>query len=284
MATLEAADGFRTVNPSAVSGDWRRTVYLAITLALTELKVRFFDSALGYLWSLMRPLMFFGVLYLVFNQIIRAGDTIDFYPVVLLMGIVLYTFLSEATGDSVESMIKHEGLIRRVAFPRLVIPLAVTVTAAFNLLMNLIVVFVFMALSGVAVRWTWLELPVLLCLLLALALGISLLLSVLYVRFRDIKPVWGVVLQAMFYATPILYPIEVVRKQFPEAVSYVMCNPLAAINQQIRYAVLDPTAPSAGQAIGGSGRLLIPLAIVAATFAFGLWCFARMAPAIAEEL
>ncbi|MEA2195445.1 MAG: type transport system permease protein [Solirubrobacteraceae bacterium] len=284
MATLEAADGFRIVKPSAVSGDWRRTVYLAVTLALTELKVRFFDSALGYLWSLMRPLMFFGVLYLVFNQIIRAGDTIDFYPVVLLMGIVLYTFVAEATGDSVESMIKHESLIRRVAFPRLVIPLAVTVTAVFNLLMNLIVVFVFIALAGVEIRWTWLELPVLLALLMALSLGIALLLSVLYVRFRDIKPIWQVVLQATFYATPILYPVEVVRQHYPGAVHYVMCNPLAAINQQIRYAVLDPTAPSAGQAIGGVGRLAVPLAIIVVMFVAGLVCFVRMAPTIAEEL
>jgi ABC-2 type transport system permease protein len=284
MATLEAADGFRTVTPSAVSGDWRRTVYLAVTLAATELKVRFFDSALGYLWSLMRPLMFFGVLYLVFNQIIRAGDTIDFYPVVLLMGIVLYTFVAEATGDAVESMIKHESLIRRVAFPRLVIPLAVTVTAAFNLLMNLVVVFVFMVLSGVQVRWTWLEMPVLIALLAALALGIALLLSVLYVRFRDIKPVWQVVLQAAFYATPILYPIELVRERYPEALAYVMSNPLAAINQQMRHAILDPTAPTAAAAIGGTGRLLIPLGIIAGLFVAGLVCFVRMAPTIAEEL
>jgi ABC-2 type transport system permease protein len=284
MATLEAADGFRTVRPSAVSGDWRRTVYLAVTLALTELKVRFFDSALGYLWSLMRPLMFFGVLYLVFNQIIRAGGTIEFYPVVLLMGIVLYTFLAEATGDAVESMIKHESLIRRVAFPRLVIPLAITVTAVFNLLMNLVVVFVFILLAHVRVRWTWLELPVLLSLLVALALGIALLLSVLYVRFRDIKPIWQVLLQAAFYATPILYPVEVVRQHYPAAVTYVMCNPLAAINQQIRYAVLDPTAPSAGEAIGGVWRLLVPMAIIVLTFVAGLVCFVRMAPSIAEEL
>jgi len=284
MATLEATDDFRVVRPSAVSGDWRRTVYLAVTLALMELKVRFFDSALGYLWSLMRPLMFFGILYLVFNQIIRIGDAIEFYPVVLLMGIVLYTFVAEATGDAVESMIKHEGLIRRVAFPRLVIPLAVSVTAVFNLLMNLTVVFVFIAVSGVEIRWTWLELPVLLALLMALALGIALLLSVLFVRFRDVKPIWQVVLQATFYATPILYPIEVVREKYPEALVYVMCNPLAAINQQIRYAVLDPTAPSAAEAIGGVGRLAVPIAIIVATFIAGLVCFVRMAPTIAEEL
>ncbi|HEX6390872.1 MAG TPA: ABC transporter permease, partial [Solirubrobacteraceae bacterium] len=146
------------------------------------------------------------------------------------------------------------------------------------------VVFVFLALAGVQVRWTWLELPVLLVLLMALALGIALLLSVLYVRFRDIKPVWQVVTQAMFYATPILYPIEVVRQHYPEAVAYAMCNPLAAINQQIRYAVIDPTAPSAAAAIGGAGRLAIPLAIIVVTFVAGLVCFVRMAPTIAEEL
>lgn len=284
MASIDATAGFRTVTPSAVSGDWRRTVYLSFTLAFTELKVRFFDSALGYFWSLIRPLLFFGVLYVVFNQIIRLGDEIGFYPVVLLMGIVLYTFVAEATGDAVESMIKHQTLIRAVAFPRLVIPLAVTVMAAFNLLMNLIVVFVFMAIAGVDVRWTWLELPFLVGLLVILALGVALLLSVLYVRYRDIKPIWQVVLQALFYGTPILYPVEVITRRYPEALKYVMCNPLAAINQQVRYAVIDPAAPSAAAAIGGFGRLIVPLAIIAALFVAGLVCFARMAPRIAEEL
>jgi ABC-2 type transport system permease protein len=284
MAAADVTTEFRTVSPSALSGDWRRTVYLAFTLAVTELKVRFFDSALGYLWTLIRPLLFFGVLYLVFSQLIPLGDEIEFYPVVLLMGIVLYTFVSEATGDAVESMVKHESLIRRVAFPRLVIPLAVTVTAAFNLLMNLIVVFGFMAINRVPIRWTWLELPFLLGLLIVLALGIALLLSVLYVRFRDIKPIYGVFLQALFYMTPILYPVEAIIKRYPEMAKWVMCNPLAAVNQQVRYAMLDPTAPSAGAAIGGSGRLLAPLAIIAALFVAGLVCFARMAPRIAEEL
>jgi ABC-2 type transport system permease protein len=284
MAAADVTTEFRTVSPSALSGDWRRTVYLAFTLAVTELKVRFFDSALGYLWSLMRPLLFFGVLYLVFSQLIPLGDEIEFYPVVLLMGIVLYTFVSEATGDAVESMVKHESLIRRVAFPRLVIPLAVTVTAAFNLLMNLIVVLGFMAINQVPIRWTWLELPFLLGLLIVMALGIALLLSVLYVRFRDIKPIYGVFLQALFYMTPILYPIEAIIKRYPEMAKWVMCNPLAAVNQQVRYAMLDPTAPSAAAAIGGVWRLLVPLGIIGALFAAGLVCFARMAPRIAEEL
>lgn len=274
----------RFVTPGAVGGDWRRMAYLSVMLAYTELKVRFFDSALGYLWSLMRPLLMFGVLYLVFNEIVRAGSGIEFYPAVLLSGIVLYTFFAEATGDAVESVIKHETLVRRVAFPRLVIPLSVTLTSAFNLLMNLVAACFFMVLSGVTPHWGWLELPLLLAVLAVFALGIAMLLSVLFVRFRDVKPIWQVVLQALFYATPILYPIEAIQQHAPKLAEAAMFNPLAAIIQQFRHAVIDPSAPSAAEAIGGAVWLLVPGGIIAALFALGLWVFARMAPTIAEEL
>ena len=119
---------------------------------------------------------------------------------------------------------------------------------------------------------------------MVLAIGVALLLSVLYVRFRDIKPIYGVFLQALFYMTPILYPVEAIIKRYPEMVKWVMCNPLAAVNQQVRYAVLDPTAPSAGAAIGGTWRLLAPVGLIGVLFVAGLVCFARMAPRIAEEL
>jgi len=145
---------FRVVSPSAIAGDWRRVFYLSTLLAWTDLKVRFFDSALGYLWSLMRPLLFFGVLYAVFSEIVRIGSGIQYYPAVLLSGIVLYTFFSESTNDAVQSVLKHEALVRKVAFPRLVIPLSGTLIAGFNLLMNLLAALFFMVLSGVVPRPT----------------------------------------------------------------------------------------------------------------------------------
>jgi ABC-2 type transport system permease protein len=284
MASVSAPIEYREVAPSAVGGDWRRLLHLAVMLSYTELKVRFFDSALGYLWSLMRPLLFFGVLYVVFNEIVRAGSGIEHYPAVLLMGIVLYTFFAEASGDSVESVIKHESLVRRVAFPRLVIPLSVTFTAAFNLLMNLLAAFVFILAAGVTPHWTWLELPVALVVLFAFALGTAMLLSVLFVRFRDVKPIWSVVTQALFYATPILYPIETVQQHYPKLAEWVLFNPLAAVNQQVRHAVIDPNAPTAAAVMGGTAKLLIPLGIVVAVFVVGLIVFSRMAPRIAEDL
>ena len=279
-----ALEPLRDISPSALDGDWRRMFHLARTLAVTELRVRFFNSALGYLWSLMRPLLFFGVLYVVFSQIVRAGAGIHYYPAVLLSGIVLYTFVAEATGDGVESLVRNESMVRRVAFPRLVIPLAVTLTAAFNLVMNLTAALFFMALAGVSLHWTWIEAPLILALLFVLAQGLVMLLSVQYVRYRDVQPIWGVVVQAFFYLTPILYPIEAIEHRNPQLAHLAMCNPLAAIIQQFRHAVIDPTAPSAAEAIGGTWRLLIPLGIIAGLFALGLWVFSRRAPSIAEEL
>jgi ABC-2 type transport system permease protein len=275
---------FRVVSPSAIAGDWRRVFYLSTLLAWTDLKVRFFDSALGYLWSLMRPLLFFGVLYAVFSEIVRIGSGIQYYPAVLLSGIVLYTFFSESTNDAVQSVLKHEALVRKVAFPRLVIPLSGTLIAGFNLLMNLLAALFFMVLSGVVPRASWLELPALLALLMALALGVSMLLSVLYVRFRDIDPIWQVITQALFYATPILYPVEVIAARYPKLAQLAMWNPLAAIIQQFRHAVIDPTAPSAAAAIGGTVWLLIPLGIVFGLLALGWVTFNRMSPKVAEQL
>ena len=274
----------RSVAPTALGGDWRRMMHLATTLAATELRVRFFNSALGYLWSLVRPLLFFGVLYAVFSQIVRAGSGIEYYPAVLLCGIVLHTFFAEATGDGVDALIRHESMIRRVAFPRLVIPVAVTLTAAFNLVMNLLAAVLFLTIAGASPHWTWLEAPLILALLFVFAQGLVMLLSVGFVRFRDVQPIWQVCIQILFYVTPILYPIEAVEKRNADLAHVVMANPLAAINQQFRHAVIDPSAPSAAAAIGGTGRLLIPLGIIVGTFALGLWVFSRRAPGIAEEL
>ena len=275
---------YRMTGPSAFAGDPRRFLHLTATLALTDYKLRFFGSVLGYFWGLMRPLMLFGVLYLVFSKVFGVGKEVKDYPVQLLAGMVLYLFFSEATGNGVTSVIDRENLVRKIQFPRLVVPAAVVLTAFFNLLLNLVVVTIFVFASGVRVRWTWLELPLLLVLLLVFATGFAMLLSALYVPFRDMKPIWDVVLQILFYATPVLYPIELLAKKNGTIAHIAMCNPLAAIIQQLRYAVIDPGSASAGVAIGGWTRLLIPLGILVGVFVLGLWVFNRMAPRIAEEL
>ena len=271
--------------PSATSGDWRRFYYLTRTLAVMDFKVRFYDSALGYLWTLMKPLLSFGVLYVVFSLIVRIGDGVDYYASMLISGIVLFFFFSESTNKGVTCVLDSEKLVRKIHFPRMVIPLSVVLTHTFFLLLNFVAVVVFFRIDGVQeIGWSWLELPVLLILLFLFTVGVTMVLSVLYVVARDLKPIWEVVSQALFYLTPVLFPISHVAEQDERIAQLLMCNPLAVITQQARHALIDPAQPSAAEAIGGAPRLLIPFAILVGTFLFGLWLFNRMAPRIAEEL
>jgi ABC-2 type transport system permease protein len=276
------AFGRRIRGPSALGGDWRRFLNLTWTLAVTEFKLRFFGSVLGYLWQLMRPLMLFGVLYLVFTEFVRIGQGVPHFPVVLLLGIVLFTFFAEGTGGAVSSLVDRENMVRKIHFPRMVIPLAVVLTAYFNLLLNLIAVAIFAVASGVEPRLAWLEFPLLLLVLGIWSVGLSMLLSALFVRFRDVKPIWEVVVQALFYASPVIYPIEEIPN--PKWGEIVMCNPLATILEQTRHAVIDPGAPSALEAIGPDGRILIPIVLIVLSVALGFWLFNREAPRIAEQL
>jgi ABC-2 type transport system permease protein len=281
MSTHAAGAPLREVRgPSALGGGPRRFFDLLWLMSVTEFKRVYFGTVLGYLWSLVRPLMLFAVLLFVFTKIFRVGSGVPNYPVLLLLGIVLFTFFSEATQNAVTSVAVQEGVVRKTQFPRLVIPLAIVLTAVFNLLLNLIVVFAFILAWGVDPTWTWLLLPVALALLFALTTAVSMILSVLYVRFRDVLIIWTVVSQVLFYATPILYPIEIV----PESYRHVIfVNPLAPIFEQIRVWVLDPSAPTAVDVVGVAG--LIPAAVIfVGACVLGVWAFNREAPRIAEEL
>jgi ABC-2 type transport system permease protein len=272
----------RVIGPSALGGSWRRFVYLSMTLAVTDFKLRFFGSALGYLWQLMRPLLLFGVLYFVFSHFIKIGEAVPFYPVVLLSNILLFTFFQDGTG-AVSSVVDREALVRKIHFPRMAIPVATVLTAALNLALNAIVILAFALASGVDVRLSWLEIPLLLSILVVFILGLAMLLSAAYVRYRDVKPMWEVALQLLFYGSPVIYALETI--DVSDTVRQLLSlNPVAMILQQYRHAVIDPTAPSAAAMAGGVEMLAIPLGIVVGTFALGYWYFNRAAPRIAEEL
>jgi ABC-2 type transport system permease protein len=268
--------------PSALGGSFRRFAYLAATLALTDFKLRFFGSALGYLWQLVRPLLLFGVLYLVFTRFVKIGGEVAFYPVLLLTNIVLFTFFQEGT-SAVTSLVDRESLVRKIQFPRAAVPVAVVLTAAFNLALNSVVIFCFALASGVRPHWTWVQAPILIAALAAFVIGLAMLLSALYVRYRDVKPIWEVAVQLLFYATPVIYAIETI--DVPEKIKQLlMLNPLAMILEQFRYAVIDPAAPSAAEAAGGVLWLFIPGGLIIAAVVAGWIVFQRAAPRIAEEL
>jgi ABC-2 type transport system permease protein len=278
---IRAAGGRRIKGPSAFTGDARRALNLTWTLAFLEFRLRFFGSVLGYVWQLGRPLLMFGVLYVVFVEIVELGAGIPYYASALLTSIMLYQFFGEATGGAVTAVLARENLVRKIHFPRIVIPMAVVVTALLTLAANSLAIAVFVVAQGVPVRASWLVAIPVIGFLIVFAVGLAMLLSALFVRYRDVQPIWEVALQALFYATPILYPIG----EVPDSVEpIIMASPLAAVIQQIRHSVFDPSQPSAADALGGPVYLLVPLAIGIGTFVVGLWVFNRTAPAVAEEL
>lgn len=275
--------------PGATSGDWRRFWHLTFNIARMQWKLRFFGSALGYLWQLVRPLLLFLVLYVFFTQIAHVGSTggpdYHYYGAQLLASIVLFTFFGEATMTAVRGVVDNEALVRKIQFPRLVIPLSIVLLAVFNLSLNLIVVMVFALLAGVRPMLTWLELPLIIGMMVFLCTGIAMLVSALFVYFRDIQPIWEVLNQVIFYASPIIIPIGSVKHAVsPTLFHLYMLNPLAVAFQEFRHAIINHATPSAAALLGSYAALLEPLAIVALIFGLGLWVFNRIAPRVAEDL
>lgn len=260
----------------------RRFLELAFTLAVSEFKLRYFGSALGYLWSLLRPLMLFAVLYFVFTRVVRLGADVPHYPVYLLMAVVFFTYFSETTGGAVGSLVGQASLIRKVRFPLAVIPASIALSAAFNLVLNLVVVFGFVLATGVAPRLTWLELPLILAMLAVSVMGISMILAALYVRYRDVGQIWSVLTQVIFYASPIIYTIEFLPERLDRVL--MVANPLVPVIQQGRHAILDPDAPAIGGVMGGFPELLAPFVTITGLFLLGLWLFRREAPSVAENV
>jgi ABC-2 type transport system permease protein len=258
----------------------RRFTELTLTLAITRFKLRYFGNVLGYFWTLAKPLLLFGVLYLAFTEIIRFGGSIAHYPAYLITAIVLFTYFQEATGGAVSSLVDNSSLVQKIPMPLLAIPLSISLNAAFNLALNLIAVMVFVIASGVEVRWSWLELPALLAVLIVLSTAVATILAYLYVRFRDMGPIWEVISQLLFWGTPVVYTIDFVRNDLLRHV--MMMNPLAVIETEMRHAVIDSSAPTAATAIGGAAWLLVPTGIVAAIVGLSVLLHRRAAPRIAE--
>ena len=299
MSTLDYADlGEPIRGPSALAGDWRRFWHLTFTIARTEFKLRFYGSVLGYVWTFMRPLLMFGVLLVVYS-LGKLGSGIKDYPVMLLSGIVLFTFFTEATAGAVASVVARESFVRKIQFPRLAIPLAVVLTALFNLAVNFVPIIIFTAAEGVRPRLSWLELPLIVSVLIVFAMGLAMLLSALYVRARDIAPIWDVVIQVLFYVSLLLIPIEKIGAHGRSLLHIWMLNPVADIMEQYRHAFIGQNPPippshpypgwhfggsSAAAAIGGYGELAIPMGFVVLVFVLGFVVFNRSAPHIADNL
>jgi ABC-2 type transport system permease protein len=274
--------------PRALSDDWTRFWHLTVNIAVMQWRTRFFGSALGYVWQLVRPLLLFGVLYLFFtvvNHVGGSGASNRFYGTQLLGSIVLFTFFQEATLNAVGGVVGNEPLVRKIQFPRMVIPLSNVLLATFNMSLNMVVVLIFALIQGVRPMVSWVEFPLIVGFLIVFATGLAMFLSALYVYLRDLAPIWEVVLQVLFYASPVIIPFASIQaKLSPALVHIYMFNPLAVVLQQFRHAMVTSATPSASYALGSGALLVIPIVIVVAVFLTGFWVFNRIAPRVAEDL
>lgn len=263
---------------------YRYSAIILKQLVVTDFKLRYKGSVLGYLWTLLRPLALFAVLYVVFVNFLRFGDEIPHYPVYLLLGVVLWSYFVEVTVNGVTAIVGKGDLMRKLSFPRYVVVLAGSFSALINLVINLLVVLVFAIINGVDFTWSIAWLPLIVAELFVLSLGMSFLLSALYVRFRDINYVWEVLIQAGFYLTPILYPLSMVEKFSEFASRFLLLNPMAQIIQDARYTLVTPKTDTVYSVFAGSGYWLIPFAIVAFVAIASAVYFRKKSPTFAEEI
>jgi ABC-2 type transport system permease protein len=260
---------------------YRYSLILLRQLVITDFKLRYQGSVLGYLWSLLRPLALFAILYVVFDHFLKFGDAIPNFPIYLLVGIVLWNYFVEVTSGSVSAIVGKGDLIRKINFPKYVIILAGSFSALINLAINSVVIAVFIAISDVEIRSTIVFLPILIFELFVFSLGAAFFLSALFVRFRDINYIWEVVIQGAFYATPILYPLSLIPEQ---AAKILMLNPMAQIIQDVRYVLVTPETQTIAQVYGTRWIRLVPLAMAAILVIIAVWYFRSRSKYFAEEV
>jgi ABC-2 type transport system permease protein len=253
-------------------------------LIVTDFKLRYQGSALGYLWSLLKPLFLFAILYVVFGMFLRFGSSIEHFPIYLLLGIVLWSFFTEATTQGLQAIVSRGDLIRKINFPKYIIVISGTVSALINLLLNLLVVLTFLFIGGVDLKWEILWFPLILLELYMLALALAFFLGAAYVKFRDISYIWEVGLQAAFYATPILYPITEVIAKSEAAAQVMMLNPVAQIIQDARWTVVTQQTTTLYDLVKNPWFVAIPFAIVVLAIIGASIYFKRSSKYFAENI
>lgn len=250
-------------------------------LVRTDFKLRYQGSVLGYAWSLLKPLLMFAIMYVVFVRFLKIGADIQHYPVYLLLGIVLWNFFAEMTGQSLSSIVARGDLIRKIKIPRWIIVASASVSALINLGLNLIVIAVFVVINGVDLTWNVLLFPLSLLEIYVLALGLSFFLAAAFVKLRDLSNIWDVIMQAGFYLTPVLYPLSMIPNVVFQKI--LILNPMAQAIQDARYSVVTRESVTSWSLLH-DWKVLIPIAIVCAAVVVGAVYFKNTSKYFAEDL
>ena len=262
----------------------RKNRILLKELTKTDFKLRYQGSVLGYLWALLRPLMMFAILYVVFCKLLRFGNEIPHYPVYLLTGTTMWSFFTECTSQGIQAIVGRGDLIRKVNFPKYIVVVSSTLTAVINVLINLVVIVIFAFINGVTPSWTWFLVPLLMFELYLLSLGISFFLGAINVKYRDVTSIWDVCIQALFYAVPIIYPVSMISASSPLAAKVILLNPIAQIIQDIRYCLITHETVTVWNYLEVDWVKIVPFAIVFVILVIGSLYFRSRSKRFAEEI
>ena len=269
---------------------YRYSLILLRELVRTDFKLRYQGSVLGMMWSVLKPLMLFAIMYVVFVRFLKFGANIPHFAVSLLLAQTLWGFFQETASQGMMAIVGRGDLLRKIKFPKYIVVVSSSVSAFINLVISLVIVALFMLINGVPLRWTMLIFPIVVVELYIFSLGVAFILSSMYVKFRDICHIWDVFMQMWFYVTPIIYPISMIANAGTPAMmtiaKVIMLNPLAQIIQDARYTLIGKTDTVWSLIGSGPWSLLklIPVLSVIATFALGVVIFKRASKTFTEEL
>lgn len=262
----------------------RKNRILLKELTRTDFKIRYQGSVLGYLWALLRPLMMFAILYVVFAKLLRFGGDIPHYPVYLLCGTTMWSFFTECTSQGIQAMVNRGDLIRKICFPKYIVVVSATLTAVINMLINLVVIIIFALINGVTPSLTWLLVPFSILELYILSLGISFLLGAINVKYRDITSIWDVIIQALFYAIPIIYPISMIASSSVTAAKIILLNPISQAIQDIRYNLITPETITTWNYINNHFFQILPVIAVIIILILASLYFRKKSKFFAEDI
>ncbi|MBR3230836.1 ABC transporter permease [Candidatus Saccharibacteria bacterium] len=261
----------------------RKNRILLKELTKTDFKLRYQGSVLGYLWALLRPLMMFAILYLVFAKLLKIGSDIPHYPVYLLCGTTMWSFFTECTSQGIQAIVTRGDLLRKISFPKYVVVVSATLTAVINMLINLVVIIIFALINGVTPSFSWLLVFPAIFELYLLSLGLAFLLGSINVKYRDITSIWDVLVQALFYAVPIIYPISMIASTSTLAAKIILLNPISQTIQDIRFGLITHETITTWNYIHNPA-VVVPMILTFIVLVFGAIVFRKKSKFFAEEV
>jgi len=257
--------------PNSLKEIWNRRS-LILTLAINDVKLRYKNSFLGFIWTLLEPLLMLTILFFIFSNVIR-GD-IENYPLYLLLGLIMWYMFSRATTMGLLSLSDNAHIIQKIYVKKEVFVIGSCVSAFIMMIFEFVVFGVFLAAFNFVPPATIFFLPVILLEIFVLSLGVSFLLSILNVYFKDIRFIWGVVMQAGFFTTPILYTLDM----FPENIRFILeLNPMTHVITMSRDLILYGTPTSIDS-------IAYVLATTVGIFALGYAVFRKKEAKVVEAL